>query len=52
MYRWIWRQLPTTRLLRYTVLTALVLATVAALMICVFPFVDAHLPTSQVTVGR
>ena len=52
MYRWIWRQLPSTRLMRLAVLTMLLVGVVAVLMLVVFPYVDARLPVSQVTVRR
>lgn len=51
MYRWIWRQLPVNPALRTVVLVALIAAVLALLVFGLFPYVDAHLPVSQVTVG-
>jgi hypothetical protein len=50
MYSWLWRTLPggvTVRLLQLLVLLA---ASVAALFLWLFPWVEAQLPYSDVTV--
>jgi hypothetical protein len=51
MYVWIWRHLPgpiTAKLGQTLILLVLV---VALLLFVIFPFLDAHLPITQVTVG-
>jgi hypothetical protein len=52
MYTWIWRHLPgpmTVKLVQVLVLLALVSA---LLLFVVFPWIEPHLPISQVTVPK
>ena len=51
MYTWIWRHLPGNVGLKTTQALLLFLAVSALLLFVVFPWADAHLPISQVTVG-
>jgi hypothetical protein len=50
MYVWIWRHLPGPVMVRVLQVTALVLAVSALLLFIVFPWIEPHLPISQVTV--
>ena len=52
MYVWIWRHLPGPLAVRLLQVLVLVLAVVALLLFVVFPWVEPHLPISQVTVPR
>jgi hypothetical protein len=52
MYTWIWRHLPgpmTVKLVQVLVLLALV---AALLLFVIFPWIEPHLPISQVTVPK
>ena len=51
MYTWIWRHLPGPLALKLGQVLFLFLAVCALLLFVVFPYLDAHLPISQVTVG-
>jgi hypothetical protein len=51
MYTWIWRHLPGPLALKLGQVLFLVLAVCALLLFVIFPYLDAHLPISQVTVG-
>jgi hypothetical protein len=51
MYTWIWRHLPGPVALKFGQAFLLFLAICALLLFVIFPWVDAHLPISQVTVG-
>jgi hypothetical protein len=51
MYVWIWRHLPGPRPVRVLQALVLVALVVAALMLWVFPWVEARLPYSDVTVN-
>lgn len=50
MYVWIWRHLPGNVVLKLTEALLLVLAVSALLLFVVFPWLEPHLPISQVTV--
>jgi hypothetical protein len=50
MYVWIWRRLPGPLLLRMVQALALLALVLAALFSWVFPWVEAQLPYSEVTV--
>jgi hypothetical protein len=50
MYVWIWRHLPGPVMVRVLQVTVLVLAVSALLLFIVFPWIEPHLPISQVTV--
>jgi hypothetical protein len=50
MYVWIWRHLPGTRAARTLEALVLIAAVCALLLFVVFPWVEPHLPSSQVTV--
>jgi hypothetical protein len=50
MYVWIWRHLPGPLAARVLQVTVLVLAVSALLLFIVFPWIEPHLPISQVTV--
>jgi hypothetical protein len=51
MYSWIWRHLPGNTAGRTALAVLLVLAVCALLLFVVFPWVEPHLPFSDVTVG-
>ena len=51
MYTWIWRHLPGAVALKLVQTLVLFLAVCALLLFVIFPWLDAHLPISQVTVG-
>ena len=51
MYVWIWRHLPGPLAAKLAETLFLLLVVVALLMFVIFPFLDAHLPITQVTVG-
>ncbi len=50
MYTWIWRRLPGTLAVKLFETTLLVVLIVALLFFVVFPWIEPHLPISQVTV--
>lgn len=50
MYVWIWRHLPGPLALRLGQALLLVAAVVLLLLFVVFPWIEPHLPISQVTV--
>ncbi len=50
MYVWIWRHLPGPLALRLAQVLLLVAAVSALLLFVVFPWIEPHLPISQVTV--
>ncbi|MGI8761899.1 MAG: hypothetical protein ACR2LF_11525 [Jatrophihabitantaceae bacterium] len=50
MYVWIWRHLPGMVAVKLVQVLFLVLAVTALLMFVVFPWIEPHLPISQVTV--
>jgi hypothetical protein len=50
MYVWIWRHLPGPVGVRLLQVLVLVLAVSALLLFVIFPWVEPHLPISQVTV--
>ena len=52
MYTWIWRHLPGPLALRLLQAVVLLGAAVAVLFFVVFPWVEPHLPYSDVTVNR
>jgi len=51
MYVWIWRHLPGPVAARIAQALLLVALVCALLLFVVFPWVDQHLPISQVTVS-
>ena len=51
MYTWIWRHLPGPLALKLGEVLVLLVAVSALLLFVIFPWLDAHLPISQVTVG-
>jgi hypothetical protein len=51
MYVWIWRHLPGPLVLKLTQTLLLFLAVAALLLFVVFPWIEPHLPISQVTVN-
>jgi hypothetical protein len=51
MYVWMWRHLPGPLPAKLAQTLFLLAAVVAVLLFVVFPFLDAHLPITQVTVG-
>jgi hypothetical protein len=52
MYGWIWRQLPGSTAAKLAQLLVLFTAVTGLLMFVVFPWIEPHLPISQVTVGH
>jgi hypothetical protein len=50
MYVWIWRHLPGNLAVKLIEVLGLFLAVTALLMFVVFPWIEPHLPISQVTV--
>jgi hypothetical protein len=50
MYVWIWRHLPGPLAVRIVQVTLLLVAVSALLLFVVFPWIEPHLPISQVTV--
>jgi hypothetical protein len=50
MYTWIWRHLPGNAALRVMQTILLLAAVCALLLFVVFPWIEPHLPISQVTV--
>lgn len=52
MYVWIWRHLPGPLAVKLVQTLVLLLAVVALLLFVVFPWIEPHLPISQVTVGK
>jgi hypothetical protein len=52
MYVWLWRNLPGNAWARVGQLLLLFLAVTALLMFVIFPWIEPHLPISQVTVGK
>ena len=52
MYVWIWRHLPGPLVVRLLLAALLLAAVVVLLMLFVFPWVESHLPYSDVTVDR
>ena len=51
MYVWIWRHLPGPVAVRVLQALVLVAAVSLLLLFVVFPWIEPHLPISQVTVG-
>ena len=52
MYVWIWRHLPGMLALRLLQVLVLLAAVSALLLFVVFPWIEPHLPISQVTVNK
>ncbi len=52
MYVWIWRHLPGVLALKLVQVLVLLAAVCALLMFVVFPWIEPHLPISQVTVNN
>jgi hypothetical protein len=52
MYVWIWRHLPGALALKVLQLTLLFALVCALLLFVVFPWIEPHLPISQVTVDN
>jgi hypothetical protein len=52
MYVWIWRRLPGALTLKLLQVLLLFAAVVALLMFVIFPWIEPHLPISQVTVNN
>jgi hypothetical protein len=52
MYVWIWRHLPGVLALKLVQVLVLLAAVCAVLMFVVFPWIEPHLPISQVTVNN
>jgi hypothetical protein len=52
MYTWIWRHLPGPLSVRLLQVLLLVAAVSALLLFVVFPWIEPHLPISQVTVDN
>lgn len=50
MYVWVWRHLPGNLAVKLVQVFVLLLAVVALLFFVVFPWIEPHLPISQVTV--
>jgi len=51
MYVWIWRHLPGPMAAKLAEALVLVAAVCALLLFVIFPWIEPHLPISQVTVG-
>jgi hypothetical protein len=51
MYVWIWRHLPGSLAVKLGQVLVLVALVSALLLFVVFPWIEPHLPISQVTVG-
>ena len=52
MYVWIWRHLPGMLALRLLQVLVLLAAVSALLLFVIFPWIEPHLPISQVTVNN
>jgi hypothetical protein len=52
MYVWIWRRLPGALALKLLQTLLLLAAVCALLMFVIFPWIEPHLPISQVTVNN
>jgi hypothetical protein len=52
MYVWIWRHLPGALALKMFQVLLLLAAVCALLLFVVFPWIEPHLPISQVTVDN
>jgi hypothetical protein len=52
MYVWIWRHLPGPLALRLVEVLLLLAAVTFLLLFVVFPWIEPHLPISQVTVPQ
>jgi len=52
MYVWIWRHLPGVVALKLLQVLLLLAAVSALLLFVVFPWIEPHLPISQVTVDN
>jgi hypothetical protein len=50
MYVWIWRNLPGPLGIKVGQAVLLILVVVALLLFLIFPWIEPHLPISQVTV--
>jgi hypothetical protein len=50
MYVWIWRHLPGPLALKISQVLVLILAVSMLLLFVIFPWIEPHLPISQVTV--
>ena len=50
MYVWIWRRLPGNFAVKLSQVLLLFLAVTALLFFVIFPWIEPHLPISQVTV--
>jgi hypothetical protein len=51
MYTWIWRHLPGPLSIRLVQVLFLIAAVSALLLFVIFPWIEPHLPISQVTVS-
>ncbi|HET8583451.1 MAG TPA: hypothetical protein VFL65_09370 [Jatrophihabitans sp.] len=51
MYTWIWRHLPGPVSIRLVQVLFLIAAVSALLLFVIFPWIEPHLPISQVTVS-
>lgn len=51
MYTWIWRHLPGPLSIKLVQVLFLVAAVSAMLLFVIFPWIEPHLPISQVTVS-
>jgi len=51
MYGWLWRHLPGGRARRTTTALVVLAGVVALLFLVVFPWLDARVPWTEVTVG-
>ena len=51
MYVWIWRHLPGPLSIRLVQVLFLIAAVSALLLFVIFPWIEPHLPISQVTVS-
>jgi hypothetical protein len=51
VYRWIWRQLPGSAVIRTAELVLLALAVAALLWLVVFPWASLHVPVDQAGIG-
>ena len=51
MYTWIWRHLPGPLSIKLVQVLFLVAAVSALLLFVIFPWIEPHLPISQVTVS-
>lgn len=52
MYGWLWRTVPGGVAAKLAVMLVLLTAVLAVLFFVAFPYVEAHLPFADVTVGN